>query len=122
MRKRMESQRLPEDQFQEYITKWDADFEKTASFMVRSSFLIDHLSGELELHAEESDFQTKMAEFAKQSGVELARVTEFYSKSDRRSRLLYQIVEEKVIAHLMAKADIKDVSREEIEKLEPKEA
>ncbi|CAN5600440.1 trigger factor [soil metagenome] len=116
LKKRMESQGMGEEQFEEYKEKWDKDFEETAGFMIRSSFLLDKLAADKDLRAKDGDLEAKYTEYSGQTGIELARVKEFYNDEDRRSRLLYQLTEDKVVDWLIAHADVKDVSREEIEK------
>lgn len=116
LKKRMESQGMGPEQFEEYKDKWDGDFEETASFMIRSSFLLDKISLDKNLRATDADLAAKFEEYATQTGIELARVKEFYGDEDRASRLRYQITEDKVVDWLISNADVKDVTREEIEK------
>lgn len=116
LKKRMESQGMGAEQFEEYKDKWDKDFEETAGFMIRSSFLLDKISVDKNLRATDADLEAKFEEYASQTGIELARVKEFYGDEDRRSRLRYQLTEDKVVDWLVDHADVKDVSREDIEK------
>ncbi len=116
LKKRMESQGMGDEQFEDYKSKWDKDFEETASFMIRSSFLLDKLATEKSLRATDGDLESKFSDYAAETGIELARVKEFYKDDDRRSRLRYQLTEDKVVDWLIQHADVKDVSREEIEK------
>ncbi|MDX9730247.1 MAG: trigger factor [Bdellovibrionales bacterium] len=116
LKKRMESQGLGADYFEEYKDKWKDDFDETAAFMIRSSFLLDKIAVDHSLRATEADLAAKFEEYAKQTGIELERVKEFYADEDRASRLRYQLTEERVVDWLISKADVKDVSREEIEK------
>lgn len=120
MQKRMQQQGLGPEQYDQYKSKWDGDFEQTAGYMIQSSFLIDKLAAEHKLKATAADIERKMIEFSAQTGIELSRVHEFYSDEERRSRLSYQATEEKVLDFLISKAKITDVSKEEIEKDEPK--
>ena len=120
MQKRMQQQGLAADQYDEYKSKWDGDFEQTASYMIQSSFLIDKLAAEHKLKATPADIERKMVEFAGQTGIDAARVAEFYADQERRSRLSYQVTEEKVLDFLISKAKITDVSKDEIEKDESK--
>ncbi len=122
MQKRMQQQGLGPDQYEEYKSKWDADFAETAAYMIQSSFLIDKIAADHKLKATASDLERKMQEFSAQSGIDLARVHEFYGEEERRSRLTYQATEEKVLDFLVSKAKITDVSKEEIAKDEPKPA
>ncbi len=116
LKKRMESQGMGAEQFEEYKEKWDKDFEETASFMIRSSFLLDKIAAEKSLKSTDADLEAKFTEYAGQTGVEMARVKEFYGDEDRRSRLRYQLTEDKVVDWLIGHANIKEVSREELEK------
>jgi trigger factor len=121
LKKRMESQGMGNEQFEEYKEKWDKDFEETAAFMIRSSFLLDKLATDKGLRASDADLEAKFSDYASETGIELARVKDFYNDEDRRSRLRYQLTEDKVVDWLIQHADVKEVSREEIEK-EEKEA
>ena len=114
-KKRMAQQGMAESQFAEYQEKWDEDFNNSAKFMIQSSFLIDAIAAEHKLYATPQDVEAKLNEYAQQTGIELARVKEFYSDKDRGSRLAYQLTEEKVVELLLSKADIKEVPRSEIE-------
>ncbi len=114
--KRMQQQGMDKAQFEEYKQKWDADFEQTASYMIQSSFLVDKLAQEHNLRATDSDIELKLQEFANSMGIELKQMKEFYKDRDRRARLAYQITEEKVLNYVISKANIDEVSKEELEK------
>lgn len=116
MKQRMSQQGLGEGEYEEYKNKWDADFAQTASYMIQSSFLIDKIASENNLKANPKDLEKKMEEFSAQTGIDLQRVHEFYGEEERRSRLVYQVTEEKVLDFLIAKAKITDVSKEELAK------
>ncbi len=109
VQQKMQKQGLSQKDFEDYKTKWDADFEDTARFMVCSTFLIDSLALKLNLQATSQDLTQKLNEYAAQTGIELARLNEFYADSERRSRLSFQVTEEKVVNHLIEKAKIKEV-------------
>lgn len=115
LQKRMESQGMGAEQFEEYKEKWDKDFEETAAFMIRSSFLLDKIATEKSLRSTDADLEAKFTEYAGQTGIELARVKEFYNDEDRRSRLRYQLTEDKVVDWLVSHANVKDVSRAELD-------
>lgn len=108
-RKKMGEQGLPPDDFEDYVTKWNADFEKTAAEMIQSSFLIDTIARKENLLCKKEDLDQKFAEYAQQTGIEETRIREFYSRPEQMSRLTYQITEEKVIAHLMKSVKVKEV-------------
>lgn len=116
MKKRLEQSGGGSEQFEEYKQKWDSDFEKTASYMIQSSFLIDKLATEHSLRATATDIESKLKEYATQTGIELERVIEFYGQQDRRARLSYQITEEKVLEFVAGKSKIEEVSKEQLAK------
>lgn len=113
-KKRMSDQGMQETDFESYVQKWDADFAKTAGEMIQSSFLIDALATEHKLICTKEDLEAKFAEYAKQTGLEEARIREWYGKPDQASRLTYMITEEKVIKLLTEKAKIKEVDAKEL--------
>lgn len=112
--KRMKDQGMQESEFDAYVQKWDADFAKTASEMIQSSFLIDKLAVDHNMICNEEDLNTKYAEYAKQTGIEETRIREWYSKPEQMSRLTYMITEEKVIKMITDKAKIKEVDAKEL--------
>ena len=113
-KKRMKDQGMPDGEFDAYVTKWDADFAKSAAEMIQSSFLVDKLAIDNDLVCKKEDVDAKFEEYAKQTGIELARIREWYSKPEQMSRLTYMITEEKVIKLLTEKAKIKFVDAKEL--------
>lgn len=113
-KKRMGQQQMDDATMTEYIAKWDSDFEKTAGEMIQSSFLIDAIGKKYDLICKAEDLDRKFAEYATQTGIEEARIREFYSKQDTLSRLTYQITEENVIKKLMETVKIKEVSGKDL--------
>lgn len=113
-KKRMTEQGMGEAEYQDYVQKWDADFAKSAAEMIQSSFLIDKLAQEKDLGCKKEDVDQRFDEYAKQTGIELDRIREWYSKPEQMSRLTYMITEEKVIKILTEKAKVKEVDAKEI--------
>lgn len=112
--KRMQQQGMDETSFQEYVKKWDADFEKTASEMIQSGFLIDTIAHKHQLSWTEEDFNKKLSEYAEQTHLDLEKIKEFYAKPEQAQRLRYMITEEKVIEFLTQSAKVKEVSKADI--------
>lgn len=115
MRGRMAQQGLGPDQFTEYLQKWDKDFENTAKEMIQSGFLIDAIATKHQLSWSEEDLNKKYEDYASQTGIDLARIKEFYSKPDQAQKLTYMITEEKVMEHLLKTAKVKEVPREKLQ-------
>lgn len=108
-KKRMADQGMGPEDFASYVEKWDSDFEKTASEMIQSSFLVDTIAKKHDLFAKKEDVDAKFAEYAQQTGIEEARIKEFYARPEQASRLSYQITEEKVIGFLNKTVKVKEV-------------
>lgn len=112
--RRMHQQGMNHEQFEEYKEKWDADFTDTATFMIQSNFLIDAIADKLELFPTEADIDAKLNEHALQTGLNVKQLKEYYAKDNRIANLRYQICEEKVVDHLIAKANIKEVEKDKL--------
>lgn len=113
---RMKQQGMTEAEFVDYVAKWDKDFEKTATEMIQSGFLIDAIGKKHNLNWTKEDLEKKFEEFSKQTGIELARVKEFYNRPESIQRLTYQITEDKVIGFLLEKAKVTETKKENIKK------
>ncbi len=113
-KKKMNEQGMSPADFQDYVTKWDNDFEKTAAEMIQSSFLVDAVARKHDLHCKEADLDKKLQEYTAQTGIEEARIREFYGRPEQTSRLSYMITEEKVINFLSEKINIKEVPADQL--------
>jgi trigger factor len=115
---RLKQQGMNDSDFEQYKSKWGSEFEESATFMVKSTFLLDALAEKLGLRAEAAEIDAKIEEYGKQTGIEMARLKEFYSAPERRSRLSFQVTEEKVVNYLVDKASVTEVAKDKL----PKEA
>lgn len=118
--KRMHDQGLSHAEFEDYVQKWDADFEKTAAEMIQSSFLVDTIARENDLVCKKEDLDKKFAEYAQQTGIEESRIREFYARPEQTNRLTYMITEEKVIEHLNKTVKIKEVPKSQLKDTDAK--
>lgn len=109
--KRMHDQGLSHKEFEDYVQRWDKDFEKTATEMIQSSFLIDAIARQNDLVCKREDVDKKFAEYSQQTGIEEAKIREFYAKPEQMSRLTYMITEENVIAFLNKSVKVKPVAK-----------
>jgi trigger factor len=114
MRKRMQEQGMGDEEFQAYVQKWDKDFEASAADMIQSGFLVDALARKLELSWTEEDLNKKFAEYAAQTGIDEARIREFYSRPEQTNRLTYSITEDKVVEYLTKSAKITEVAANQL--------
>lgn len=113
-KKRMTEQGMQPTEFEDYVQKWDADFAVTAAEMIQSSFLIDKISQEHALACTQEDIDQRLQEHVRQTGIDLERIKEWYSKPEQMSRLTYMITEEKVIKLLTEKSKVKEVDAKDI--------
>jgi trigger factor len=114
VKQKMQSQGMDESQFLDYASKWDKDFDESASFMIQSSFLVDAIADEKKLRATDADFEEKLNLYSEETGMDLKKLQEFYQDPDKKANLKYQLTEEKVVDFLIAKANVKEVSKEEL--------
>jgi trigger factor len=87
--------------------------------MIQSSFLIDEIADKFGLNATDDDFTAKLEEYANTTGIELPRLREFYGKSEQRTRLNFQMTEEKVVAFLLEKAIVDEVEAKSLADNQP---
>jgi trigger factor len=113
-KKRMDEQGMSPADFKDYVAKWDSDFEKTASEMIQSSFLVDAIAKKHDLYCKDADIDKKYQEYSAQTGIDEARIREFYARPEQTSRLSYMITEEKVIDFLNQKIKVKEVSADQL--------
>ncbi|MCB0350252.1 MAG: trigger factor [Bdellovibrionales bacterium] len=115
--KRMKEQGMSEADYTTYKEKWAKDFEETAEFMIQSSFLIETIAEKNKLGATQAEFEDKLAQYAKSSGIEIEKLREFYSNNhDRKHQLKYQVTEEKVVNYLIDNAEVKEVPSSKLNK------
>lgn len=114
MKKRLTSQGLSPEDFAQYTDKWDSDFDTTAREMIQSGFLIDAIAAKHELTWSDEDVEKKYQEYAQQTGIEIDKIREFYSRPDQSQRITYMITEEKVIEFLLKSAKVKEVEKSKL--------
>lgn len=116
VRQRLSQQGMGEKDFEEYKEKWGSDFDDSAKFMVQSTFLVDALAEKLDFRATPQDIQKKIEDYSKETGIEMERLNEFYKDADKKSRLGFQLTEEKVVSYLIDKAEVTEVEPKKEEK------
>ena len=109
MQKQMTKDGMNEADYEQYKEQWDADFEKTAKQMIHVAYVIDAIAAKHQLHCTQEDIDNKFEEYAKQTGIELERIRQFYSKDESMNRMIHKVTEEKVINYLMSKSTITEV-------------
>lgn len=114
--KNLSQRGMSETEFEEYKVKWDKDFSDAAAVKVKANFLIMSLAEKLNIQANKKEIDARIEKYAKQLGMDIEKVRSFYTKNNGGlSGLQYQIIEEKVVDHLIEKADVKEVPKESLE-------
>jgi len=119
---KLEQQGMGHDEYEKYIEKWDKDFDKSAAFVIKSSLLLNAIAQKENLAPTDADLEQKYESYAKQSGIELEKIKAFYSKPENRSRLKFQLLEERVVDFLIDKAKVKEVPKDKLPKEDEAEA
>lgn len=107
--KKMEREGMSQEEYEEYKVKWDKDFENSAKEMLQIAYIIDAIAAKHKLYCTKEDLESKFDEFAQQTGIELNRIKEHYSKAESMDRLAHNITEGKVVDYLLSKAKIKEI-------------
>jgi trigger factor len=68
------------------------------------------------LNPTDADLENRYTQYAQQSGIELAKIKAFYSKPENRSRVRFQMMEERVVDFLISKANVKEVPKDKLPK------
>jgi trigger factor len=105
----MKEQGMGDIEFEAYVQKWDKDFDASAADMIQSGFIIDAIAKKHDLNWKQEDLDKKFTEYAIQTGIDKARIVEFYSRPEQMNRLTYSISEDKVIAFLLSSAKVSEV-------------
>lgn len=109
MKEKMKSQGYDEAYLTEYQNKWQDDITQTAKEMIQSNFIIDTIAQKHDLICTQEDIEKKFKDYVDQTGIDIDRIREHYSKQDQIYKLSYMITEEKVIEFLTKSAKIKEV-------------
>lgn len=101
----------PEQAIEDYITKWSADFERLANEMIQAEFLVMEVAKTQSIEASEADFETKMQEYATQTGIEMERVLAYYNEPKRKDQTMGTLTREKVVKFLSEKAQVTEIDK-----------
>jgi trigger factor len=108
LKNNLKQQGFNDDMLGEYFEKWAGDLQAKAMFQVKSGLILDTLGKKYGVEATEADFDAKIEESAKLSGLTAEQVKEFYGKDQQmKANLMYAIREEKTFEKLAADLKIK---------------
>jgi trigger factor len=108
VKKTLAQQGFNEQMMQEYFEKWTSDLTDKAKFQVRSGLILDAIAKEHNVEANQEDFDTKLEEVAKSSGLDMEQIKSFYSKDESmKNNLMFAIREEKTFEKIYGFVKIK---------------
>ncbi len=109
VKRTLQQQGFNEQMMAEYFEKWKGDLTEKAQFQVRSGLILDAIAKEHNVEANEEDFNAKLEEVAKTSGLELDQIKGFYSKDERmKNNLMFAIREEKTFEKVYEVVTVKE--------------
>lgn len=91
-------------------------YRDTAVKQVQGSLLLEGVGSAENISVDAGEIDTRLEEIAEMANAPLEEVKKYYSSEEARKGLLAQIEEEKVITYLLGQAEIKEISKEELEK------
>lgn len=103
----LKSQGFNDSMVGEYFNKWAGDLTEKATFQVKSGLILDNLANDFKVEATDADFNAKVEESAKLSGLELDQVKKYYSEAKIKQNLMYAIREEKTFDKIKEKVTLK---------------
>lgn len=105
--KTLKQQGFNEKMISEYFVKWQDDVKKKAEFQVRSGLILEKLSKEHNIEANEKDLEVKVEETAKTTGIDAEQIRKYYSSNENIKRnMMYAIREEKTFSKILEKVKV----------------
>ncbi len=105
--KTLKSQGFDDFMVEEYFNRWQGDVTTKAEFQVRSGLILDFLAKEYKIEATESDFDKKIEESAKTSGLDVNMMKKYYTSNQNiKSNMMFAIREEKTFDEIKKKIKI----------------
>jgi trigger factor len=114
-KKRLEAQKLSLEMMGLDEESYRVRFKGTAETQVKGGLLLDALAGKEGITVEDSDIDERLREIAAQHNQSFETLQQFYSQNENaRGSLRAQLLEDKVIKFLVGKAQITEVTRDEL--------
>jgi trigger factor len=114
--KRSTEQGMSKEEFEDYVAKWDKDFEKTATEILQAAYISKAVAEKHELLARKEDIENKIKEYTKTTGIEEKKVRDHFLKPEMAERFIHGITEEKVYEFILSKAKVTEVTKAQMKK------
>lgn len=114
-KKRLEAQRLSLEMMGLDEESYRLRFKETAETQVKGGLLLDALAGKEGIAVEDGDIDERLKEIAAQHNQSVDALQQFYAQNENaKGSLRAQLMEDKVIKFLIAKAQVTVVTRDEL--------
>lgn len=114
--KRMSEQGMGQQEFEEYVAKWDKDFEKNAVEILQAAYVSKAIADKHDLVAKKEDVDNKIKEYATSTGIEEKKVRDHFLRPETAERFLHGLTEEKVFNFILSKAKVTEVTKAQSKK------
>lgn len=104
---RLTQQGMGEVEINDYHKKWEGDYRTNALKSVKVSFLVEALATQEKLFPEASDIEAYYGDLSEKTGIDTAKIKEYYGSPEKVRELEFKIMEENVVKFLTDKATIK---------------
>lgn len=95
-----------------------AAYREMADKQVRGELILDAIANQEELKVEDAEIDVKIEELAKQSNAEVAQVKAYFANPQTKEGLVGQILQEKVVAFIVDKAEVTEIEPKQEEAAE----
>lgn len=114
IRRRLESQGMKLEMMGMTDDTFKQMYRDTAIGQVKGTLILTAIAKQEEITVEESEIDSRLEEIATMANAPLEAVRKHYAREDARIGLMAQISEEKTIRFLLDKAQLSEVSKEEL--------
>ena len=108
VKRTLAQQGFNEEMTKDYFDKWKDDLREKAIFQVKSGLILDSFAKEHNIEANQDDYEKKLEEVAKTSGLGVDQIKGFYDQDDKmKNNLMFAIREEKTFEKMYDLVNIK---------------
>ncbi|MEC7276850.1 MAG: trigger factor [Bdellovibrionota bacterium] len=109
VKRTLSQQGFNESMMEEYFQKWAGDLTEKAQFQVRSGLILYSVAKQNNVEATQEDFEAKLEEVGRTSGLELEQIKSFYTNDERmKNNLMFAIREEKTFEKIYDLVSVKE--------------
>ncbi len=108
VKKTLSQQGFNEEMMADYFEKWKDDLREKAIFQVKSGLILDSFAKENNIEANQEDYEKKLEEVAKTSGLGVDQIKGFYDQDEKmKNNLMFAVREEKTFEKMYDLVTIK---------------